>query len=324
MSGMQHIVLVFIDGLGLGDPTSPNNPCRIPELDLLANFRPERWTPPPDGGRPDSLPEIVRDRALPKNGIVRATDVSMGVVGLPQSATGQTALFTGKNASAVLGRHMYGYPTATLQRILLEHSILKTMVDSGRAALFANAFRPLFFELGDTVWKRSMSASSWANRAAGLRFRNVEDLLAGEAVYQDITHDSPGPRGMGLPERQPEDAGRILASLGARHTFTLFEFFQTDKAGHMRDRAKAERELLKLERFLSALVANLDLETSTLIVTSDHGNVEDLSTKSHTHNPVPTLVFGEGAQELAARMDRLEDFTPIMLGALGVPRNPVP
>ncbi|HET9233342.1 MAG TPA: alkaline phosphatase family protein, partial [Candidatus Eisenbacteria bacterium] len=157
-----------------------------------------------------------------------------------------------------------------------------------------------------------------------LRFRNVEDLLAGEAVYQDITHDSPGPRGMGLPKREPEDAGKILASLAARHAFTLFEFFQTDKAGHMQDRPKAERELLKLERFLSALLANLELETCTLIVTSDHGNVENLSTKSHTHNPVPTLVFGEGAQGLAGGFGRLEDFTPVLLDALGVPADPTP
>ena len=319
---MPHIVLVFIDGLGLGDPASPHNPCRIPGLDLLANFRPDDWTAPPDGGRPEHLPQIVRERPLPRNGVARATDVTMGVPGLPQSATGQTALFTGKNAAAVLGRHMYGYPTVTLQRILLEHSILKTMVNSGRTALFANAFRPLFFDLGDAVWKRSMSASSWANRAADLRFRNVEDLLAGEAVYQDITHDSPGPRGMGLPKREPEDAGKILASLGARHDFTLFEFFQTDKAGHMQDRAKAERELLKLERFLSALLANLELETCTLIVTSDHGNVEDLSTKSHTHNPVPTLVFGKSAEELARGFGRLEDFTLVMLDALGIAQNP--
>ena len=331
MNAMRSILLVFIDGLGLGDGDSPSNPCAHPGLDLLANFRPGDWSPPKDGGRPESLPNLLRRRPLPYPGIGRVTDASLGVPGLPQSATGQTTIFTGINAAAVLGRHLYAYPTITLQRILMEHSILKRVADAGLPALFANAFRPLFFELGDAVWKRGMSASTWANRAAGLPFKTIEDLEKHRAVYQDITHDSlrmrfmPRGRGQGqvrgvdIPLREPEEAGAILASIAGKHAFTLFEFFQTDKAGHAQDREKAERELLKLERFLRALLAKLDLETSTLVVTSDHGNVEDLSTKSHTHNPVPTLVFGRDAAALAERLEQLEGFTPAILDALGIP-----
>jgi hypothetical protein len=328
---MRSIVLVFIDGLGLGDRASPANPVTHPDLDILANFRPGDWKPPPDGGRPSSLPEMIRLRPLPHGGVARVTDASLGVPGLPQSATGQTTIFTGLNAAAVLGRHLYAYPTVTLQRMLMEQSILKRVVDAGLPAVFANAFRPLFFELGDAVWKRSMSASSWANRAAGLPFKTMEDLRNHRAVYQDITHDSLRQRlmprgradlhvhGVDIPLREPEEAGAILGSIGAEHAFTLFEFFQTDKAGHSQDRDKAERELLKLERFLGSVLTSLDLNTCTLIVTSDHGNIEDLSTKSHTHNPVPTLVFGRDAVSLAEKLDRLENFTPAILDALGIP-----
>jgi 2,3-bisphosphoglycerate-independent phosphoglycerate mutase len=330
MKVMRSIVLVFIDGLGLGDPESPTNPCVHPALDILANFRPGEWTPPRDGGRPESLPVLWRRGPMPFGGVARVTDASLGVLGLPQSATGQTTIFTGLNAALVLGRHLYAYPTVTLQRILMEHSILKRVVDAGLPAVFANAFRPIFFELGDAVWKRSMSASSWANRAAGLPFMTIEDLKERRAVYQDITHDSLRARftprgrsavpvrGVDLPLREPEEAGTILASIASEHAFTLFEFFQTDKAGHAQDRDKAERELLKLERFLLAVLEDLDLTTSTLVVTSDHGNVEDLSTKSHTHNPVPTLVFGQDAPLVADRLDRLEHFTPAILDALGL------
>ena len=327
---MRSIVLVFVDGLGLGDRRSPDNPVAHPDLDILANFRPTEWTPPPDGGRPESLPELVRCGPLPFGGIARATDASLGVPGLPQSATGQTTIFTGVNAAAVLGRHLYAYPTQTLQRILMEHSILRRVTDAGSPAVFANAFRPIFFELGDAVWKRGMSATSWANRAAGLPFKTIEDLEHRRGVYQDITHDSLrarlAPRGrrevqvhaVDIPLREPEDAGAILASIAGGHAFTLFEFFQTDKAGHAQDRDKADRELLKLERFLRGMLQSLDLGTSTVIVTSDHGNIEDLSTKSHTHNPVPTLVCGQDAAGLAARLDRLEAFTPAILDALGI------
>ena len=327
---MHSIALVFIDGLGLGDGDSLANPCVHPDLDIMANFRPSDWKPPPDGGRPTSLPELVRRGPLPFGGVAHVTDASLGVPGLPQSATGQTTIFTGVNAAAVLGRHLYAYPTVTLQGILMEHSILKRVVDAGLPAVFANAFRPIFFELGDAVWKRSMSASSWANRAAGLPFKNMEDLKNHRAVYQDITHDSLRARfmprgrsafqvqGVDIPVREPEEAGAILASIAAEHAFTLFEFFQTDKAGHAQDPDKAERELLKLERFLRAMLQSLDLNASTLVVTSDHGNIEDLSTKSHTHNPVPTLVFGREAAWMANRLYRLENFTPTILDALGI------
>ncbi len=315
---MRRVIFVFVDGLGLGDPDSPADPLRHPELDLLANFLPRGWRAPPQGGRPPELPEVLRPAALRHDGAVVATDASLGVPGLPQSATGQTTLFTGENGAAALNRHLNGFPTITLQRILMRASILKRLTEASLPTAFLNAFRPLFFELGEAVWKKGMSATTWSNRAAGLPFRTVDDLVAGRAVYQDITHESVRSRGVDLALRTPEEAGRVLARASDGYAFTLFEFFQTDKAGHAMDEGKAERELLKLERFLAEALARIDLAETTLVVASDHGNVEDLSIKTHTHNPVPTLVFGEGARTLAPRLRRLEDFTPALLEFLGV------
>jgi hypothetical protein len=319
MKAVDRVIFVFVDGLGLGVEADPQNPVATASLDLLANFRPTSWTPPPDGGRPPSLPPVLRPGPLPYGGTVRATDPSLGVSGLPQSATGQTTILTGVNAAAVLSRHLYGYPTRTLQKILLEGSVLSRLVERGNTAVFANAFRPLFFELGDAVWTKGMSATTWANRAAGLPFRTMEDVAQGRAVYQDITHDSLGSRGVEVAPRAPEDAGRILAGIARAHDFTLFEFFQTDKAGHARDAEKAVRELEKLERFLAGVLGAFDPETTTLILTSDHGNVEDLSVRSHTHNPVPTLVFGAEANAVAERLGTLEAFTPTFLEVLADP-----
>jgi len=317
---MPRIVFVFVDGLGLGDPDAPENPVRHGDLRLLANFLPSGWRPPTEGGRPPSLPEVNRPCLLPAPGRVIATDASLDLPGLPQSATGQTALFTGVNAARVLGRHLYGFPTRTLQRVLRESSVLKRMVEQGRSVLFVNAFRPIFFELGEAVWQKPLlSATTWANHAAGLGFRSFEDLRAGRAVYQDITHDSLPARGIDVPLISPEEAGANLAALARDHDFTLFEFFQTDKAGHARDEAKAVHELVKLERFLAAVSAGMDADGATLLVTSDHGNIEDLGTKSHTHNPVPTLILGAGADRLAPRLGRLEDFAEAILDHLGRP-----
>ena len=239
-----------------------------------------------------------------------------GSPGLPQSATGQTTLLTGENAAEAIGRHLYGYPSPTLRRMLMRASVFKRLADAGKRVAFLNAYRPLFFELGDAVWTKGMSATTWANRAGGAPFRTVDDLRAGRAVYHDITHDSAREKGYDIPPRTPEDAGDVLAHAAGEFDFVFFEFFQTDKAGHARDHARAVHELVKLDRFLTATLARMDLVRTTLLVTSDHGNVEDLSTKSHTWNPVPTLLFGEKAGALAHRLDRLEAFTPVIVATL--------
>lgn len=315
----RRVVFVFVDGLGLGPRDDPGNPLRKARLDLLANFRSASWTPPDDGGRPERLPELERPGPLGHGGVVRATDPSLGVSGLPQSATGQTTILTGENAALILGRHLYGYPTKTLRTVLLRASVLKRLVEAGGTAVFLNAFRPLFFELGDAVWTKPLSATTWANRAAGLPFRSMDDLHRGKAIYQDIDHASLVAKGIDIPLRAPEEAGEVFAAEASAHDFSLFEFFQTDKAGHLQDPEKAGEELDKLERFLSAVLQALDLSHTTLILTSDHGNVEDLSTRSHTHNPVPTLLFGPGRDFFARRLGTLEGFAPAVLERLGVP-----
>jgi 2,3-bisphosphoglycerate-independent phosphoglycerate mutase len=47
------------------------------------------------------------------------------------------------------------------------------------------------------------------------------------------------------------------------------------------------------------------------VVASDHGNVEDLSTRNHTRRPVPVLAFGPAAGEVAGVRD-LTGFAPML------------
>ncbi|MFQ5797899.1 MAG: hypothetical protein ACE5H0_04295 [Bacteroidota bacterium] len=149
----MSVCLMFLDGVGIGR-REPANPYAMYSSEFFKKFL--------DGGV---------DR-IPFDGEIVATDARLGFEGLPQSATGQTTLLTGVNASQVLGRHLSGFPTPRLRRILLEHSIFLQLKHAKKTAVFANAYSAVHFEqLGERV-----SATTWAVRAADIPFRWVEDL----------------------------------------------------------------------------------------------------------------------------------------------------
>jgi len=54
------------------------------------------------------------------------------------------------------------------------------------------------------------------------------------------------------------------------------------------------------------------------VVTSDHGNLEDLSTRNHTLARVPVLGFGRAAGRVEAVRD-LTGLAPLLLGLAGLP-----
>jgi hypothetical protein len=110
------------------------------------------------------------------------------------------------------------------------------------------------------------------------RALTADDLVREDAVAADLTGagwPDPDPRVVPVPEAE---AGRRLARLAAAHTLTLFEYWLTDKAGHAQDAALAGAVLDALDRFFGGLLDALDPAT-LLVVSSDHGNLEDLATK---------------------------------------------
>jgi hypothetical protein len=287
-------LLIFVDGLGLGEELPGANPvaqARLRRLRLLQ-------------GRPSPDPAAI----------LVPTDACLGVPGLPQSATGQTSILAGVNAAAAVGRHVNGYCTKSLAALLDGRSVFSRVLAAGGQATFANAYTPIFFEQPP----RFLSVSTVAMQRAGLRLRTLEDLVNGEAVYHDYTNRLLPERGCTAAEVSPREAGQRLARLAARHTFTMYEHFLTDKAGHAQDMARGVEILEDLEGFLDGVLAEIDFTSTLVILTSDHGNLEDLRTDRHTRNAVPTLLWGRGAPEAAAGIRDLADITPAILRSLGV------
>ena len=288
------LLLFFIDGLGIGT-RGPHNPLDgLVDAEPLAIFQ---------GESPQ----------LPFDGVVAPTDACLGVAGRPQSASGQTTILTGINAAAAIGSHKQGFPNPPLLDIIREHSIFLQLKQSGVESItFANTYTTQFFARRP----RWISATTAAVEAAGLRFNVVEDLKAGRAVYHDFTNSMLLERGETVKLRQPQEAAEVLAGIVARHRFTLYEYFITDKVGHAQDYEAAQRVLAALASFIRSLLGAIDLSKITVILTSDHGNIEDLSLRNHTLNAVPTIVWGKHRQPVARRIKSLTDITPAIVEVL--------
>ncbi|HEX8290071.1 MAG TPA: hypothetical protein VF556_18975 [Pyrinomonadaceae bacterium] len=284
----NSVLLFFIDGLGIG-ARQENNPLAINgNLSPIAYFQNEP-------------PQIIFE------GMLIPTDPRLGVEGRPQSASGQTTILTGVNAPKLLGYHKQGFPNQMLREVIQENSIfLQLKKRNVTENVFVNAYTPQFFE-ETPRWK---SATTCAVEAAGLSFRRLPDLLGGAALFHDFTNLALRERGFDVPLFSVTEAAKILADLTAKHRFTLYEHFITDKIGHEQSFAKAESHLPVLAEFLRETLKLIDLEKTTVILTSDHGNIEDLSVRNHTLNDVPTVVWGAEKEFAAQRIKDLSDITP--------------
>ena len=294
MTNDVSVLLFFIDGLGIGT-RGPHNP-----LDNL------------DG----SAPLAVFQNETPAtflDGIVVPTDPCLGVPGRPQSASGQTTILTGVNAPAQIGYHKQGFPNQALRDIINSHSIFRQLRDAGIEPItFANAYSRRFF----VERPRWVSATTAAVEAAGLNFRTIDDVKAGAAVFMEYTNRFLIEKGEDVPERSEEEAATILASIIAQNRFTLYEYFITDKVGHAQDSVRAKIILTSLAHFIRELLNKLDLQRTTVILTSDHGNIEDLTTRNHTLHQVPTIIWGAHRERIAARIQTLADITPAIVSEL--------
>jgi 2,3-bisphosphoglycerate-independent phosphoglycerate mutase len=121
---------------------------------------------------------------------------------------------------------------------------------------------------------------------------------------------------LGHPEIKlitPREAGKHLTSIVAKHNFTLFEYWLTDHAGHSQKMAFAVEVLEHFDEFLSGFLESFDPCNTLLIIVSDHGNIEDLSTKSHTRNRVPCILVGKYRDQLVNRIKNLTHITPAII-----------
>ncbi len=272
------MLLIFIDGLGLGPSDSTCNP--------LARFSP-------------TVLNCYSDRLgpLPRCGVCLPVDTCLSVDGIPQSATGQASLFTGVNAAALLGRHLSGFPNQELRTLLAQESFVQRLRKRDYSVHFANTYTPAFFENRP----RWVSVTTTVCESAGLRLNVLPDLLAERSLYMDFTNRLLVNSGHAVPLWSPEKAAGVLVERAKAHDVCFYEYFLSDLAGHRGTPEENETVLRELDQFLSHVVDRLDLGESSLVITSDHGNIEDSCMPGHTVNPVPGLFWGPIRSRVAGR-----------------------
>lgn len=295
----MSVFFIFIDGVGVGSKGS-NNPLHSKKWKALSYFT-----------GCDGIHEDCEEREESPV-LYRKLDANLGVNGLPQSGTGQVSLFSGENAAKLIGKHFGPYPYSKTKPILEERSLFHKVIELGKSPHFLNAYPDIFFRKSEK--RDRWTSTTLMAKSAGVSLNGVEEIRNGKAVTAEITQNAwKKLLGIDVPEITPEDASeRVLESL-KKHDLVLYEYYLTDKAGHERDPEKAEKVLTDLNRFIMAIINGID-DRDTIVISSDHGNLEDLSIKTHTRNPVPLMVKGNTVPFSQAAS--ILDVTPAILKVL--------
>lgn len=300
--------IFFMDGVGLsgGDPaTNPFAAARLPRLDALLG---SGWWARDGGGRGSERASLV------------PTDATLGVAGRPQSATGQATILTGLNVPQIVGEHYGPKPNPAVAEVIGVGSLFHEVVKAGGQAALITPYPKGYFEAIDSG-KRLLSAVPLAATSAGLSLMTIDDLRAGRAVSPDFT-------GQGwrehlgyadVPLLTLTEAGQRIAGIAARYQFSFFEHWPTDQTGHRGTLEEAVTHLETLDVVLGSLADAWDEARGLLIITSDHGNLEEKDHRQHTRNPVPTILIGRGHALYAAQIATLADIAGVVRSHLSLP-----
>jgi 2,3-bisphosphoglycerate-independent phosphoglycerate mutase len=309
---MAKLIFIFFDGVGIGK-AGMTNPFFAANADYLPFF---------DNGctLPDQTP-------------IKGIDAQLGVAGMPMSATGQTTLFTGINVPALLKEHKESYPDSFMRKIIKENSIFSVLRKKNLNPRFLNVFpgsshlytpeNIYIRDDGEFYYspvfrnriRRSLSATTCMMIANHMRPFGENDILKERALYHDFTNQSLNGNGdfPHLPTFSPEKAAEIIYNTSRNYDLLLYEYFQTDFYGHGFDMQDCIDLVRQLNRLMKYLVSLLDKEKDTLLITSDHGNLEDSTTQMHTNNLVPLMTWGYKSDELRARIENLADVRPAIV-----------
>ena len=308
----KHLLIFFLDGVGLGGRDPGNNPFLQADCTNLSNLLGKEWYL-----RPENLKDghIVTEKAS-----LVPTDPNMTVAGRPQSATGQATILTGKNVPQIVGEHYGPKPNQAVADVIKEGNLFQEVVRAGGTAALITPYPQGYFDAIDSG-KRLLSSVPLAATSAGLPLMTADDLRAGRAVSPGFTgqgwHDFLGYTD--IPLLTLTEAGRQIADVARTYDFSFFEHWPSDRSGHRGTFEQAVQHLEMIDRVLGGLFDAWDQANDLLIIPSDHGNIEEKNHRQHSRNPVPTILFGRDHAKLAGEIHDLSDIATVVRRFLRLP-----
>jgi 2,3-bisphosphoglycerate-independent phosphoglycerate mutase len=310
------VAWLMLDGVGVGEAHGMN-PFSMLQAPILGHFGVGIALHEPTkapGGSPKrrmSLFGLESKHKSSGQSVIHSIDARLGIPGLPQSGTGQTALLTGINAAKLLGYHHGPWPGPTI-RPLLKDSFPVRLAARGGTVRLMNHYPPRYLE-GIRRGKMRLNAIATAATLAG-------------ATLEATDGETRIPPPLGNPEdmqhttlEQVREWGREFTRSEA--TLNIFDSWWSDHLGHqgssepepITGSSEAEKTMptplewaqdhvRRLEAFLEGALLAKPADT-LLFITSDHGNFEDMGVKTHTFAPVPLVALGPGALEFAEVTD---------------------
>lgn len=304
----MYVLLFFLDGVGLGGDDPTINPFVTAHLPHLTGLLGAEWY----------LVENGR-RTTPRASLI-PTDATLGLPGKPQSATGQATILTGRNVPQLIGEHYGPKPNSAIADILRQGNLFQEVVATGQSAALLSPYPDEYFQ-GIASGKRLYSAVPLAANSAGLPLLTAEDLRQGRAISPDFTAHGwqTALHYTDIPTLTAEMAGQQLAHLASHFQFSFFEHWPSDRSGHRGSLETAVHHLELIDTAIGGLLSAWHDTAGLLIITSDHGNIEDKSHRQHTRNPVPTILVGSHHATLAGQIHALTDIAPVVRQVLGLP-----
>lgn len=297
----MHALIFFLDGVGLGERDPVANPFATADMPTLTSlFGADWWW-------------RGRGPITSANASLVPTDANLGVRGRPQSATGQATILTGKNIPKLIGEHYGPKPNEAVREVLAQGTLFSEVTAAGGTAALLTPYPDRYFE-GINSGKRLLSAVPLAATSGGIKLFGPDEIRQGAAVSPEFTGE--GWRShLGyddIPIYTPHAAGQRIAQLAAAYTFSFFEHWPSDRAGHRGTLAKAREHLELIDMVVGGLLERWDAAEGLLIITSDHGNIEDKTQRQHTRNPVPTILVGRGHEGYARMIVDLSDIAAVV------------
>ncbi len=272
------LLFLFLDGVGLGESNIKTNPflkAKTPFLNSLINA--------------DLSKEAAEQ--INENLVFKHLDACLGHEGLPQSATGQTALLTGKNGAQIMNGHYGPWPGPSLKKELDKGTLFSTF--GATNAQLCNVYPPGFFRALERG-KQKQNVPVYAAQQAGIKLLELSDYAQKNAISLDLTGDYLNQLDSSYEKLEPYFMGARLAKMAQNKRFSFFDYWPSDQVGHRGSFDEALCLIEKLDRFMQGVAQHLS--GVSLVITSDHGNLEDKSVKTHTKAAVPLFVLGSAAK----------------------------